>query len=91
MPRPAARASPGALENLAPELLIPILISLPDLKSLDNLLQASPAAFRLFNLRGVEIFEAILSSDVTAHTYTVPSLASLFSCGQRLSHFTSKI
>ncbi|KAH6711537.1 hypothetical protein BKA61DRAFT_676733 [Leptodontidium sp. MPI-SDFR-AT-0119] len=70
MPRPAARASPGALENLAPELLIPILISLPDLKSLDNLLQASPAAFRLFNLRGVEIFEAILSSDVTRpHIY----------------------
>ncbi|CZR70294.1 uncharacterized protein PAC_20196 [Phialocephala subalpina] len=49
------------LEWLAPELLLPILKHLPDLECLDNLLGASPAAFRLFNIHGGEIFEAILT------------------------------
>jgi len=57
------------LESLAPELLFPILTQLPDLESLDSLLRASPAAFRVFNSRAIAIFEAIFSSGVT-HEYT---------------------
>jgi hypothetical protein len=66
-----ASANPNDnFEKLAPELLFPILIQLPDLESLDNLLQVSPAACRLFDLRGVEIFETILSSDTNTHEYS---------------------
>jgi hypothetical protein len=58
------------LERLPPEVLLPILTRLPDLDSLDNLLQISPAAAQLFDLRGVEIFEAVLSADTNTHEYT---------------------
>ncbi|KAI9729523.1 MAG: hypothetical protein M1818_008496 [Claussenomyces sp. TS43310] len=56
-------------ETLSPELLIGIATRLPDLESLDNLLRASPAAFRLFDTYGLEIFEAVLSSGLT-HEFT---------------------
>jgi hypothetical protein len=66
-----ASANPNSgLERLPPELLLPILTQLPDLESLDNLLQVSPAAARLFDLRGVEIFETVLSADSNTHEYT---------------------
>ncbi len=54
-----------SLENLAPELLLGIVTQLPDLSSLDCLLRASPAVFRLFNEYAVTIIEAILSSGFT--------------------------
>ncbi|KAL2063591.1 hypothetical protein VTL71DRAFT_5396 [Oculimacula yallundae] len=61
------------LESLPPELLSPILLSL-DLESLNNLLQVSSAASRLFAIRGVELFETILSSESAGnhHKYTRP-------------------
>jgi hypothetical protein len=57
------------IENLSPELLLPILISLPDLESLDSLLRASPAAFRIFDSFGATVFEKVLSSGSNL-TYT---------------------
>jgi len=57
------------LEYLALELLLHVLKALPDLGSLDSFLRASPAAFRLFDLCGSEILEAVLSFGVT-HEYT---------------------
>ena len=62
----------SALENVAPELLTQILSSLYDLESLDCLLRASPASYRLFSIHNISksIFETILSSGNT-HTYTI--------------------
>jgi hypothetical protein len=57
------------IESLPPELLLPILIALPDLESLDSLLRASPAAFRIFDSFGAIVFETILSSG-SNYTYT---------------------
>lgn len=57
------------LESLAPELLVNILANLPNLASLDNVIRASPAAYRLFDLRSRELFDAVLSSGMT-HKYT---------------------
>lgn len=68
---PTASTNPNChFESLAPELLFPIMTHLPDLESLHDLLRASPAAFRLFGLRGIEIFETILSFDSNIHEYT---------------------
>ncbi|KAK8044968.1 hypothetical protein PG993_004992 [Apiospora rasikravindrae] len=50
------------LERLPPELLIPILMNLSGLESLDSLLQASPAAFRVFDANGADIFESVFSA-----------------------------
>lgn len=60
----------GNIEHLAPEILFQVLMQIHDLESLDNLLRVSPAASRLFDLRGVEIFESVLSSDPNIHKYT---------------------
>jgi len=61
---------PTGLDGLAPELVLIILHQLPDLESLNCLLQASPTAYRLFNdVCGPRIFEAVLSSGLT-HDYT---------------------
>lgn len=65
-------------ERLAPELLLHILTHLPDLESLDNLLRASPAASRLFDVYGVEIFEGVLSSSVPyGHTCALIRIVAL--------------
>lgn len=55
-------------ESLAPELLYPILAQLTDLESLDNVLRASPAAFRVFNIYGGDIFESVLTRRSDANT-----------------------
>ncbi|KAK9774101.1 putative F-box domain-containing protein [Seiridium cardinale] len=71
-------AAHNHFEQLPPELLLPILTSLPTLESLDNLLRASPAAFRLFNAHGAEIFEAVLSSGaIHEHTCGLIRVAAL--------------
>ncbi|CZR65893.1 uncharacterized protein PAC_15793 [Phialocephala subalpina] len=57
------------LESLSPELLLPILTYLPDLDSLDSLLRASPAAYRVFDTQSATIFKTVLSSGST-HIYT---------------------
>ncbi|KAK8029280.1 hypothetical protein PG991_006336 [Apiospora marii] len=57
-------------ERLPPELLIPILASLSGLECLDNLLRASPAAYRLFDTYGAEIFEPVMSAGEN-HQFTV--------------------
>lgn len=56
-------------QQLPPEVLLPIFAYLPDLDSLDSLLQASPAAFRVFDVHSAEIFEAVLSSGAI-HEFT---------------------
>lgn len=58
------------LEILAPKLLLPVLLQLPNLETLHNLLQASPASSRLFNLEGVEIFNTVLEADVNTHKHS---------------------
>lgn len=52
----------SCFERLPPELLIPILTNLSGLECLYNILQASPAAYRVFGAYSVEIFEPVLSS-----------------------------
>ncbi|KAI9743764.1 MAG: hypothetical protein M1818_002497 [Claussenomyces sp. TS43310] len=49
-------------ERLPPEMLLHIVTELRDLGSLDRLLRASPAVFRLFDTYGRAIIETILSS-----------------------------
>lgn len=56
------------LLRLPPDVFLPILAAL-DLESLDSLLQASSAAYRLFDAFGAHIFEAVLSNGTT-HQYT---------------------
>ncbi|KAJ6786118.1 hypothetical protein PWT90_02474 [Aphanocladium album] len=52
-----------SLETLPYELLLHVLCNLPDLTTLDSVLRASPAAYRLFDSGAcaVEIFECVLS------------------------------
>lgn len=57
-------------ESLASELLLEIMLRLSDLESLDNLLRASPIAFRLFDAYGLKVFEAVLSGDLVTHEFT---------------------
>lgn len=49
------------LDNLARELLLLIAFQIPDLVSLDSLIRASPAFYRLFNTNAVEMTEAVLT------------------------------
>lgn len=56
-----AQSAPASLETLPPELLFPIISSLPGLDTLWNLLRASPRAWRFFNDNSIEITEAILT------------------------------
>ena len=53
------------LEYLATEILLKIMIQLPDLASLDSAIRASPMMFRVFDEYAVEIMEAVLSSGHT--------------------------
>ncbi|KAK8059154.1 hypothetical protein PG996_009084 [Apiospora saccharicola] len=57
-------------ERLPPELLIPILNNLSGLECLDSIMQASPAAYRVFDTHYGEIFEPLLSSG-DIHQFTV--------------------
>lgn len=52
---------PASLERLPPELLLPIVSSLPGLDTLWNLMRASPNTFRLFNCHAMAVTEGILS------------------------------
>lgn len=56
----------SGMEELAAETLLLVISRLSDLPSLRNLINASPAAFRLFKTYGVEITESILNSGNTA-------------------------
>ncbi|KAH8662521.1 hypothetical protein BX600DRAFT_437908 [Xylariales sp. PMI_506] len=58
-------ASQIGLESLPTELFMDILTQLQDLTCLANLIEASPGAYRLFNLGGHHIFEAVISSGAT--------------------------
>jgi hypothetical protein len=50
-----ATGGQSGMEDLAAETLLVVISQLPDLLSLRNLTNASPAAFRLFKTYGVEI------------------------------------
>ncbi|KAH8674194.1 hypothetical protein BX600DRAFT_536868 [Xylariales sp. PMI_506] len=62
-------ANHNRLEGLPAELLAEIMVQLPDLVSLANLIEASPSAYRLFNVRASQVFDAVLSSGLT-HRFT---------------------
>ncbi|KAF9768655.1 hypothetical protein IL306_014005 [Fusarium sp. DS 682] len=51
----------ASLETLPPEVLLPIVTSLPGLDTLWDLMKASPQVWRLFNDHAVTIVEGILS------------------------------
>ncbi|KAF4337296.1 hypothetical protein FBEOM_8809 [Fusarium beomiforme] len=51
----------ASLETLPPEVLLPIVTSLPGLDNLWDLMRASPHVWRLFNDHAVAIIEGILS------------------------------
>lgn len=51
----------ASLELLPPEILLPIITSLPGLDTLWNLLRISPHVWRLFNDHALSIIEGILS------------------------------
>lgn len=61
-------ATRSLLETVPSEVLLNIVTRLPDLVSLDSLIRASPAAFRLFNDFAVEITECVLAAGFT-HGY----------------------
>jgi hypothetical protein len=66
-----ATGGQSGMEDLAAETLLVIISQLPDLLSLRNLTNASPAAFRLFKTYGVEITDSIL--DLTSGDPRMPS------------------
>lgn len=51
------------MEQLPPDLLVSILGFVTDITTLDNLLRASPNAWRCFDSYGVDIAEQVLDSD----------------------------
>lgn len=57
------------LDSLSSELLMLVVKQLPDLRSLYNLIRASPSAYRLFGVYAAEIFETVLQSGAD-HEYT---------------------
>ncbi|KAF4635163.1 hypothetical protein G7Y89_g2926 [Cudoniella acicularis] len=65
----------SGMEELAAEILLVVISQLSDLPSLRNLINASPAAFRLFKTYGVEITESILTSGNT--TKQIPEIIRL--------------
>lgn len=56
-----AQNTAASLELLPPEILLPIVTSIPGLDTLWNLLRASPHIWRLFNSHALAITEGILS------------------------------
>ncbi|TQV98931.1 hypothetical protein V2A60_007372 [Cordyceps javanica] len=75
-----------ALENLPYELLLHVLSNVPDLTTLDCLLRASPAAYRLFDngTSAVEIFECVLSDGcVCDHVQVLMRQVALLRSGAR--------
>ena len=86
----------SGLECLAPEILLNIVTRLPDLVSLDSLLGASPASFRLFDNNAVEITEAILSTGfICGHIRVIIRIIALIRSStlpiHNLSEFQNKI
>lgn len=75
-----------AFEDLPYELLLHILCNLPDLTTLDALLRASPAAYRLFDQGAcaAEIFECVLSDGcVCDHVQVLMRQVTLLRSGAR--------
>ncbi|KAM3504824.1 hypothetical protein MY11210_008203 [Beauveria gryllotalpidicola] len=75
-----------AFEDLPYELLLHILCNLPDLTTLDALLRASPAAYRLFDQGtcAAEIFECVLSDGcVCDHVQVLMRQVALLRSGAR--------
>ncbi|KAF2150669.1 hypothetical protein K461DRAFT_295923 [Myriangium duriaei CBS 260.36] len=54
--------SPLSFDALPPEILLNVLYRINDLASLDDILRASPAAWRIFNSYGVDITDRVLNS-----------------------------
>lgn len=63
VPSDAAQA-PASFDDLPREVQLRILADIPDLRSLYNLIRASPAASRLFTHVGAEVLEPILARSV---------------------------
>ncbi|KAJ3492581.1 hypothetical protein NLG97_g5288 [Lecanicillium saksenae] len=75
-----------SFETLPYELLLHVLCNLPDLTTLDTLLRASPATYRLFDNStcAVEIFECILSDGcVYDHVQVLMRQVALLRSGSR--------
>ncbi|CAJ0547943.1 Ff.00g046970.m01.CDS01 [Fusarium sp. VM40] len=60
--RPFSSSPTASIEALPPEILLPIVTSLPGLDTLWDLLRASPNVWRLFNENTLSIIERILLS-----------------------------
>ncbi|UPL02391.1 hypothetical protein LCI18_013325 [Fusarium solani-melongenae] len=65
---------PASIERLPPELLLPIVSSLPDLDTLWNLMRASPHTFRFFHCHAIAAIEGILSGPKSILPPTVQEL-----------------
>ncbi|KAG8669821.1 hypothetical protein FPOAC2_09162 [Fusarium poae] len=61
MSNPFSHSSAASIEVLPPEILLPIVTSLPGLDTLWDLLRASPNVWRLFDENALSIVENILS------------------------------
>ncbi|ATY61105.1 F-box cyclin [Cordyceps militaris] len=76
-----------AFEKLPYELLLHILSDVPDLTTLDSLLRASPAAYRLFDhgTCAVDVFERVLAGGSCAcdHVQVLMRQTALLRCGAR--------
>lgn len=53
----------GSFDDLPAELVVNILRDIPDIASLDNIVRASPHAWRCFSHYGLEITEQVLDAD----------------------------
>lgn len=75
-----------SFETLPYELLLQVLCNLPDLTTLDSVLRASPASYRLFDTDAcaVEIFECVLSDGcVCDHIQVLMRQVALLRSGSR--------
>ncbi|KAL7898831.1 hypothetical protein HDV63DRAFT_385609 [Trichoderma sp. SZMC 28014] len=72
----------ASLQDLPTELVAPILTNVADIATLDSLIRAWPAAYRVFESRAVEITEAVLSSDdVCGHIRVIFRIIALLRSG----------
>jgi len=79
-----------SIERLAPELLLEILVLIPDPASLHNFIVASPFAYRIFNRYALEIFMSVLISPETT-TETRSTIEMMAHLRSRLRYFPDRI
>lgn len=79
-----------SIESLAPELLLEIMVLIPNPASLYNFIVASPIAYRIFNRYAFEIFMSVIISPETA-TQTRCIIETMAHVRSRLKYWPDRI